>query len=212
MTGAPPAATRWRAQSLIRCCVANESGMYACSAMPAATFSRPGRSSVRMNDLGREVLVAVLLHVEIDELRHDACRRRRVNCALRGGAVQQFQPIAEHVDRVLAGERRDLRVDRRDLDRDDFDLGLLQRCEIRLQPALGILLAEQRFAEEVDVHPHAFFAAALARCSASSSCFGRQNDVRRLLLHLLLHQRHRHAGQVRAEGLKALAAACDRAR
>ena len=201
MTGEPPAATRLRAHSLIRCCVPNESGMYACSAMPARACSKPGPIERPHEHLGRELLVAILLHVEIDELGHDRAVAP-LEPGLRRRAKQQLQPVAQHVDRVLAGQRRNLRIDRRNLDRDHFDLRLLQRGQITLQPPLGVFLAQQRLAQEVDVHPHAFFPAG-PQMLGQQLALGRQNDVRRLVLHPLLHERHRHARQVRAERLKA---------
>ena len=151
--------------------------------------------------LGGDFLVAVLLHVEVDELGDDRAVGAR-EAALGGGAVEQLQPVAQHVHRVLASQRGDLRVDRRDLDRDDFDLRPLQGREVRLQAALGLGLAEQRLAEVVDVHPQPF-AAALLEMLAEQLLLGRQHDVGRLVLHLFLDQRHGHAGQVGAEGLEA---------
>ena len=104
---------------------------------------------------------------------------------------------------MLAGERRNLRVDRRDFDRDDFDLGLLQRGQIALQPVLGVVLAQERLAEIVDVHPHAFVAAG-AQMLGQEIGLGGQDDVGRLLLHLVFDERHRDAGQIGAERLEAL--------
>ncbi|MFT3771570.1 MAG: hypothetical protein QM820_39660 [Minicystis sp.] len=58
-------------------------------------------------DVGREVFVAVLLHVEIDELRD----RRTVaafELGFRCRAEKELEAIAEDAGRVLAGERRNL--------------------------------------------------------------------------------------------------------
>ena len=41
------------------------------------------------------------------------------------------------------------------------------------------------------------------KCSAKQLALGRQDDVRRLVLHPLFDERHRHARQIRAERLKA---------
>lgn len=152
--------------------------------------------------LGRQLLVAVLLHVEVDELRHDAAIRPREARAV-GAAVQAFEAIAEHRDGVFAGQRRDLRVQGRDLDRDHLDLGPLQTLQDLLQPPLGLGFAEDRFAEEVDVHPHAF-AAAVFEVAGQQLLFAGQDDVGRLVVHVLLHQRQRDTRQVAAEGLEAL--------
>jgi hypothetical protein len=58
-----------------------------------------------------EVQVAVLLHVEVDELRHlrAICTGEAKMSRL---AIESLQPVAKDSERVLPGERRDLRVDR----------------------------------------------------------------------------------------------------
>jgi hypothetical protein len=95
-------------------------------------------------------------------------------------------------------DHRNLRIDRGDLYRDDFNLRLLQCREITLQPAAGILFPEQRFAEEIDVHPHALFPAG-TQVLGEQLPLGGQDHVRRLMLHAVFDERHRDARQVRAE-------------
>ena len=68
---------------------------------------------------------------------------------------------------------------------------------------LCLLLAEQRFAEKVEIHPHAL-AIARGEVFAQQFRFGGQDDVGRLVLHVLLHQRHRHTRQPAAERLESV--------
>ncbi len=84
-----------------------------------------------------------------------------------------------------------------------LDLGRLQRLQVCLQPPVGLLLAENGLAEEVDIHAHAL-GVPPAEVLQEQFRLGRQNDVGRLLAHLLLDQRHGHARRVAAEGLEAL--------
>jgi hypothetical protein len=78
----------------------------------------------------------------------------------------------------------------------------LQRGEILLEPMLCFLLAEQSFTEVIQVHPHAFVLPCL-QMFAEQFGFGREHDVRRLLLHVLFHERDRDARKPSAECLKA---------
>ena len=84
-----------------------------------------------------------------------------------------------------------------------LDLGPLQSLQVLLQAALGLLLAQDRLAEEVDVHPHAL-GAALGQVLREHFFFAGQDDVGRLLVHVLLDQRQRNAGHEGAERLEAL--------
>ena len=104
---------------------------------------------------------------------------------MRRGAVEQLQAVAERGHGVVAGQGRYLRVDRRDLDRDDLDLGRLQALQVQQQAVPGFLLAEDRLAEEVDVHPHPL-GVPCAEVWQQRRRLGRQDDVGRLPAHLLL--------------------------
>ncbi len=148
-----------------------------------------------------EFLVPILLHVQVNELRDRRAVGPHERRAVRR-AEQAFQPIAQHAHRVLAGQRRDLRVQRGDLDRDDLGLGPLQSLQVLLQPALGLRFAQHGFPEKVDVHPHAL-GAALGEVMCEHVLFAGQDDVGRLLLHVLLDQRQRDAGHEATEGLEA---------
>ena len=148
-----------------------------------------------------QFLVPVLLHVQVHELRYRYSIRTDEPRAIRG-AEQALQPVAQHADRVLASQRRDLRVNRGDLDRDHLGLGPLQSLQVLLQAALGLCFAQDRLAEEVDVHPHTF-GAALGEMLREHFLLARQDDVGRLLLHVLLDQWQRDAGHECAERLEA---------
>ena len=64
-------------------------------------------------DRDREVEVAVLLHVEVDELA--ACRRRRL-------LVERGEAVDDALDRLVEAPHREVARDRRDLDRDVVDV------------------------------------------------------------------------------------------
>ncbi len=102
---------------------------------------------------------------------------------------------------MLPGQRPDLRKDRRDFHRYDFDLRTLQRIEVPLQPLFRFALAQQRFTQDVDVHPHALFRAS-RQMLGQQIPLGRQDHVGRFAVHVLLDHRHGYAGQVAAERLK----------
>ena len=151
--------------------------------------------------LGRDRHVAVLLHVEIDELR-DLGAVAASEAGLGGRAVEPLQPLAQDAQRVLARERIDLREDRRDLHRDDLDVRALQGAQVALQAPLRLGLAEEGLPEEVHVHAHALVAAG-AQVRAQLVGLGGQHDVGGLAVQLPLDEGHRDARQVLAEGLEA---------
>ena len=90
VTGDPPAATRFRAQSLIHCCVRNESGRYACNAIPAracaqALVRNRDHRVDRVAQLGEAAvgLSGAALAFELERLGDDGDRER---AELRGEA------------------------------------------------------------------------------------------------------------------------------
>ena len=94
----------------------------------------------------RELEVAVLLHVEVDELR----RRRR------GGArVERREPVDDLGDGGVEPPRLVRGDGRRHLDRDVVDVVAAQQGQRAFDAAASLALAEHRLAEEVDVEPHA---------------------------------------------------------
>jgi len=152
--------------------------------------------------LHRDLEIPILLHVEVDELR-DLGSIRAGEAGLRRGTVEQFHSIAEDLDRVASGDRRELRVERRDLDRDHLDHRELQHREVRLQAALGFVLPEQRFAEDVHVHADPVGAPPF-EVLAQVLRLGREDHVGGLSSQLALHERHRDAGEIISEGLETL--------
>ena len=97
-----------------------------------------------------------------------------MNFALAAARIEQFQPVAEDIDRMFAGERRDLRVDRRDLDRDDFDLGLLQCGQIAVDRD------EDRSSQGVDDHLRGLHRHAVLGLDRIRADVRREDDVLRV--------------------------------
>ena len=160
----------------------------------------PGPVERAHEGLGSEPHVAVFLHVEVDEFRHGRAIGPRVE-QIRRGAVEHLEAVAQHAHGVPAGQRGDLRIERRDFHREHLDLGELERLEVFVQPDARLHFAEQRFAEEVHIHPQSL-RPPLGEMCREQVRFRGQHDVRGLLLHVLLHQRHGDAGQPAAEGLE----------
>ena len=103
---------------------------------------------------------------------------------------------------MTASDRQDLRVDRGDLDRQYLHVRRPEGGQIFLQPLGRLGLAEQGFAQEVEVHPQPL-AAAGGQVLVQEFGLRRQDHVGRLVLEVGLDQRHGHRGQPVAEGLKA---------
>ncbi len=90
----------------------------------------------------REIEVAVLLHVEVDE------------GAIGGrGEVQRPQPLDDLLDHLVERPHRDVAHDRRDLDRDVVHIGPADELVDALQSTQRLLLAEHRLAQQVEVQP-----------------------------------------------------------
>ncbi len=160
---------------------------------------RPGE---RLHEgLGREGQIPVFLHVEVDEFRLAAAVGPDEGRLL-GLAVKPFEPLAEPAERVTASDRQDLRVDRGDLDRQYLHVRRPEGGQIFLQPLGRLGLAEQGFAQEVEVHPQPL-AAAGGQVLVQEFRLRRQDDVGRLVLEMGLDQGHGHRRQPVAEGLKA---------
>ena len=104
---------------------------------------------------------------------------------------------------MLARQCGNLRVERGDLDRDHFRLWPLQPLQILLQTLLRLRLAQNGFTEKIHIHAHAFLRA-IGKMPDEQFLFTGQNDVGRLLLHVLLDERQRDAGQIAAKRLKTL--------
>ena len=120
---------------------------------PPAGLSQALAVEGPQKDLRSHRQVAILLHVEVHELGHHAAIPASKAPSGRS-PIQQLQPVAKHGDGVLEGQRRDLRVDGGDLDRDDLNLRDLQRTQVQLQTPLGLGFSQEGLSQEVDVHPH----------------------------------------------------------
>ena len=86
--------------------------------------------------------VAVLLHVEVDE----CCR-----CFRLGQTVEASKRHTYCVNRGVERQRADMCAYCRDLDGDVVHVGSQQRLADQLQTVLGLVLAEDRFAEDVHI-------------------------------------------------------------
>jgi hypothetical protein len=93
-------------------------------------------------DRDRQVEVAVLLHVEVDELR-----LRRAG----GQLVERGQLLDDALDGLVEGPHRELTDDRRDLDRHVVDVVAGQQGPGAREPVLGLGAAEHGLAEQVQV-------------------------------------------------------------
>ena len=147
---------------------------------------QPGPAQRAHEGLGREVHIAVFLHIEVNHLGHHAAVGPLKSLFGRQ-AIQRLQPIAQHADGVLAGERRNLRIDSRDFHGDDLDVRQAQGVVVTLQSMCRLLFAEQCFTENVHVHPQAGLAAAM-QVRLEQRIFRWQNHARRFAPHLLFGQ------------------------
>ena len=132
--------------------------------------------------------IAVLLHVEVDELGNAGPVEPRVP-QVQCFAIQRFQSIAERAERLFAGVRGDLREQRADFDRDHFHFGKLQGREILVESVRRLRFSQQRVAQEVDVHPQPF-GPPLAEVPGQVFWLGGEHDIGGFLPHLLLNERN----------------------
>ena len=102
----------------------------------------------------RQVEIAVLLHVEVDELGRDPSVRMAVAMPSHG-AIERAQTLGHLRHRRAEGDEVDLAVDGRDLHRDVLHVVSSEEREIGLESSRRFLLAQDRLAELVEVQPHA---------------------------------------------------------
>gem|GEM_PF-5616037 len=100
----------------------------------------------RREDRDRQVEIAVLLHVEVDELGAAGCR---------GLLVQRRQPLHDARHGLVEAPHRQLTDNRRDLDRHVVDVIPGQQLLRAAQSAARLAVSEHRLAEQVDIEPDA---------------------------------------------------------
>ncbi len=117
--------------------------------MPASRLRSSGCSRSSREHGDGEVEVAVLLHVEVDELR---CRRRG------SGPVQRRQPLDDAIDCLVERPHRQLAGDRRHLDRHVVDVVAFEQLAGAFESLVGFAVAEHGLAEQVEVEADAALA------------------------------------------------------
>ncbi len=127
-----------------------------------------------------EVDVGVLLHVEVDE-------HRRFSGARSGEHPAQLDH--DPLDAVLERDDVELGAQRRDLDRDVVDVGSFDERDHPLHPLRGLVVAEDRLAEQVDVQVDAV-AAPRRDVPAERRVLRRDDQPTRLGDDAPAHQRH----------------------
>ena len=112
----------------------------------------------------REVEVAVLLHVEVDEGAAAVLGQSR-----RRGEVQRREALDDGIHDLIEGPHRDVTRDRRDLHRDVVDIGPTDEVVDALESAQRLALTEHCLAQQVEVQ----LGAALAeRCYCGAELVG----------------------------------------
>ena len=146
----------------------------------------------------REVEVAVLLHVEVDELRRDPPVRMPVP-VVRGRPVERPQPLGDARDRVPERDEVDLAEDGRDLHGDVLDVVAGQEREIGLQATRGLRVAEDGLAELVEVQAEPGLSP-LLEIAPEVLLLAGQDDVLRLVAQAAHDGGHHDAGEVVRHG------------
>ena len=143
-----------------------------------------------------DLQVAVLLHVQVDELGHPGTVRPDEE-VLFGHPVDGREPLDQGGHGVLEVERADLREDGRDLDRDVLDVRILHVADVGGQPVGRLPLAEHRLAQVVDVHADALGLAPL-QMGVQFLVLARDDGPAAAGAHLLDELGHGHGGEVLA--------------
>ena len=102
----------------------------------------------------REVEVAMLLHVEVDELGYPLPVGTPV-LMTQSLTVEHAEPILDSLHGVTKGHEVDLAEDRRDLDRDVLHLLAREEGEIGLQPSRRLPLTQDCLAEQIEIEANA---------------------------------------------------------
>ena len=118
--------------------------------------------------LHREVEVAVFLHVEVDE-----------GAVGPGDPVERREPLGDAGHGVVPGQDVEVGAQRRDLDRHVGHVGAAYARGNELEARVGLVVAEDRFAQHVDVEVEAL-AAPLGEIATEWCALARQDDAGRL--------------------------------
>ena len=142
----------------------------------------------------RQVEVAMLLHVEVDELRRQVAVGVAVAMA-QGLLVEDAQPRLHALHGVTEGHQVDLAEDGGHLHRDVLHVLAGEEGEIGFEPTRRFTLSQDRLAEQVEVQAHTR-ATALGQVALELLLLARQ-DQRLGLVTQAGHDRgHHHARQV----------------
>jgi hypothetical protein len=141
-----------------------------------------------------EVEVAVLLHVEVDELRGDPAVGMGVAVAGRR-VVEPAQALGHLRHRGAKRHEVDLAEHRRHLDRDVLDVVAGEEGEIGLHAPGRLRLAEDRLAQLIQIEPHAV-AAPLCQIARELAFLAGQDDVLGLVAEARHDGRHHEAREV----------------
>src|SRR5262249_43624764 len=141
--------------------------------------------------------VAVFLHVEVDKFGPATAVGQYI-LVLHGLAIQDAQAILDGGNRLLTSHQVDLTKYRRDFDRNIFDIWPTQEGEIGLETPLGLLFAQNRFTEVIDVETHAVLAPFM-EVGAEPVLLRGHDEVPRLMPQFGHDQRHDQVRQVLAK-------------
>ena len=106
--------------------------------------------------------------------------------------------MADVCDRRVEGERADARGDRGDLHRDVVDVGAAEPGEDLVEPASGLVVADDRLAEDVHVAPDTF-GAPLREVLSERGVVGGKDDLCGLETKPPQNERHHETRQDRGE-------------
>ncbi len=117
--------------------------------------------------------------------------------------VQPGEPIHQDVDGILKGQRMNLGINGGYFNRDILDLGIFKILEIGLQMMMGLGLPQDRFAQMVDVHPHALFFS-FFQMGVEGRCFSGNDGPAAVVTHFIDHFGYGKFGKVTTESEKHL--------
>ena len=129
-----------------------------------------------------QVQIAILFHVEIDELRF-------ATTVLLCGPIDLPQSLLNRLERLTITRHADLADDRAEFDRHIGHFRVAQLVEVKLPASIGLVVAENGFAQLIEVDANAL-SRSLAEVVGKLRRFGRDDYIRRLLADLLIDLGH----------------------